>query len=70
MQTQAFWNDSIRRRREWYGVRTAFMQVVDMFDAIGDALRLSRQYNDLTSRGMPAEEAARKVFEPIGKIRR
>lgn len=70
MQTQAFWNDSVRRRRDWYGLRVVMKQIADVFGAIGEAVRLSRQYDELTSRGMSPQDAARKVFEPIGKLRR
>lgn len=63
MQSQAFWNDSVRRRRNWYGLRQVFGQIVDVFASIGGGYRMSRRFDELTSQGMPARDAVRKVFE-------
>lgn len=38
----------------------------DWFASIREGISLAGEYKELTSRGMPAEQAARKVFEKIG----
>ncbi len=38
----------------------------DWFSSIREGIALAGEYKELTSRGMPAEKAARQVFEKIG----
>jgi len=67
MTTQAFHAPPFRGNR--HGLRAIFGQFADMFAAIGEALRLSRRFEELTSRGLSAQDAARKVFEDSAKRR-
>lgn len=41
--------------------------VVQWFSSIREGIVLAGEYKELTARGMPSDEAARKVFEKIGK---
>ena len=38
----------------------------DWLSSIREGISLAGEYKELTNRGMPAEQAARKVFEKIG----
>jgi len=41
--------------------------IVNAFAAIRQGIDLAGEYKDLTGRGVPASEAARRVFERMGK---
>src|SRR5262245_30104881 len=44
-----------------------WMSIVDAFSAIRQGIDLAGEYKELTGRGMPANEAARRVFDQMGK---
>ncbi len=41
--------------------------IVNGFSAIREGIDLAGEYKELTNRGMASDEAARKVFDKIGK---
>ena len=45
----------------------AMHAIFDTFSAIREGIELAGEYKDLTGRGMLPSDAARKVFEHIGK---
>lgn len=46
---------------------TGFAAVGEWFKSIREGIVLAGEYKELTARGMPSDQAARKVFEKIGK---
>jgi hypothetical protein len=45
----------------------AFHAAAQWFNSIREGIVLAGEYKELTARGMPSDQAARKVFEKIGK---
>lgn len=41
--------------------------VLEWLNSIREGIVLAGEYKELTARGMPSDQAARKVFEKIGK---
>jgi hypothetical protein len=44
-----------------------FQAASQWFNSIREGIVLAGEYKELTARGMPSDQAARKVFEKIGK---
>lgn len=45
----------------------SLLSIFDWFSSIREGIVLAGEYQELTARGMPSDQAARKVFEKIGK---
>lgn len=60
-------NAAKARDRKDAGHKSAWGTMVEAYVAVQEGITLAAEYKELTGRGMQPSEAARKVFDKIGK---